>query len=152
MQALRNQFSANPTRANIEIDYEHNQEFESNPFLIMVSGREFLRFRTYAEAEAAIQYHTYFNSIPDWEPIDSLDKPQNANIEFFQSIQNETTDVEIFIYRVDNLMIGYLQVDMGNGVWANGDGNNYPDWREAGYELVKAINKDTIHLINNIGV
>lgn len=142
MQSLKN----NPEISElpeVRIDYDHD-DFVKQPFVIMVNDREFLRFNTYAKAEGAIAWHIKNNSLPTWEKESENPLLESASIEFSHSIQSETEDKEVFIYRVNELMIGFLQIDMNSAKWYNGDGHNYQEWREAGIALLKAINKDLV--------
>lgn len=124
----------------IRIDYDHD-DFVTQPYVIMVNNREFMRFNSYARAENAIAWHTKNNSLPDWKPVEEI---PTASIEFSHSVSDEQ---DVYIYRVENLMIGYLQLDMYSALWFNGDGRRYDEWREAGLALLKAINKDVVHHI-----
>lgn len=135
----------------IRIDYDHD-DFVTQPYIVMVNNREFLRFNTYAKAEGAIAWHTKNNSLPTWEAETENPLLESASIEFSHTIPGDVVEVskEVFIYRVNDLMIGFLQVDMGNGSWFNGDGHKYQDWRDAGIALLKAINKDLVRSFVNI--
>lgn len=121
----------------IRIDYDHD-DFVTQPYVIMINGREFMRFNTYARAENALAWHTKNNSLPTWEPIEEI---PTASIEFSHSVSDEK---DIYVYRVEDLMIGYLQLDMDSALWFNGDGRRYDEWRDAGVALLKAINRDVV--------
>ena len=124
----------------VRIDYDHD-DFVTQPYVIMVNGREFMRMSTYARAENAIAWHRKNNTLPDWEPVEEI---ADASIEFSHSINDEQ---DVYIYRVEELMIGYLQLDMYSAYWFNGDGRRYDEWRDAGVALLKAINKDLVSKI-----
>lgn len=137
----------------VRIDYDHD-DFVTQRYVIIVNGKEFMRFNTYAKAEGAIAWHTKNNSLPTWEKESDNPVLETASIEFSHSINDVDSDInevskEVFIYRVNGLMIGFLQVDMSHGYWINGDGHRYDEWRDAGVALLTAINKDLIHSFIN---
>lgn len=150
MQSLKSKVSQE--LPEVRIDYDHD-DFVTQPYVIMVNGREFMRFNTYAKAEGAIAWHTKNNSLPMWEKETENPLLETASIEFSHSIPDEINgdvEKEVYIYRVNDLMVGFLQIDMGTGEWFNGDGRKYQEWRYAGFALLKAINKDLIHSFVNI--
>jgi hypothetical protein len=126
MQAT--QLKVKTLEPKVEIEYDE-QDFETMRYVIMVNGREFLRFNTYSKAENAITWHRKNGTLPTWEAFD-----HEESLEYSHISQETDGDIEkeTYSYNVDGNFVCFIEIDLYAGTWYNGDGSTYMNWTDAG--------------------
>jgi hypothetical protein len=121
----------------VEIVYDE-QDFETLRYVVMVNGREYLRFNTYSKAENAISWHRKNNSLPTWEAFD-----HEESLEYSHISQENNGDIEkkTYSYSVDGNVVCLVEIDLYAGTWYNGDCSTYINWRDAGQAYYRSENR-----------
>ena len=108
--------------ATIEYDNEHLTQ----PYVIMVDGVEFDRCNTYAKAESTLRWHETQGTLPV-----AAEEIVESHI---SQVDEQTNDIEkvVYNYHSHGKYVCDIELDFYSGLWFNGDGKQYKDWRDAG--------------------